>query len=89
MDKIIKYIAELIEKGAAYEVDGDVYFRISSITEYGELSNINIEDLIVGARIEENSKKESPLDLSRYRALLTKMDTARAIFARNHVSFSE
>ena len=67
MDKIIKYIAELIEKGAAYEVDGDVYFRISSITEYGELSNINIEDLIVGARIEENSKKESPLDFALWK----------------------
>lgn len=67
MDKIIKYIGELIEKGAAYEVDGDVYFRISSITEYGELSNINIDDLIVGARIEENTKKESPLDFALWK----------------------
>ena len=70
MDKIIKYIGELIEKDAAYVVDGDVYFRISSIKDYGELSNINIDDLIVGARIEENSKKESPLDF----ALWKKMD---------------
>jgi len=59
---IIRYIEELIDKKAAYAVDGDVYFRVSSITNYGELSNINIDDLISGARIEENSKKESPLD---------------------------
>lgn len=62
MDKIIKYIDELEQKGAAYTVDGDVYFRISAIKDYGELSNIKIDDLVVGARIEEDSKKESPLD---------------------------
>ena len=62
MDDIIKYIAELVEKGAAYVVDGDVFFRISSINNYGELSNIKKDDLVVGARIDENSKKESPLD---------------------------
>ncbi|HNY75014.1 MAG TPA: cysteine--tRNA ligase, partial [Bacilli bacterium] len=59
---IIRYIEELIDKNAAYVIDGDVYFRVSSIADYGELSNINIDDLISGARIEENSKKESPLD---------------------------
>jgi len=62
MDKIIKYIDELEQKGAAYTVDGDVYFRISAIKNYGELSNIKVDDLVVGARIEEDSKKESPLD---------------------------
>lgn len=67
MDKIIHYIGELISKGAAYEIDGDVYFRISSIKDYGELSNTNIQDLLVGARIEENSKKESPLDFTLWK----------------------
>ena len=62
MPAIIKYIDELVQKGAAYVVDGDVFFRISSIQNYGELQNINVDDLVVGARIEENSKKESPLD---------------------------
>ena len=62
MDKIISYIEELEQKGAAYSVNGDVYFRISAIKDYGELSNIKIDDLVVGARIEEDSKKESPLD---------------------------
>ena len=59
---IIKYIEELVKLDAAYEVDGDVYFRVSKIKDYGSLSNINIDDLIVGARVEENDKKESPLD---------------------------
>lgn len=62
MDSIINYINDLVKIGAAYEIDGDVFFRISSIKDYGELANVNIDDLIVGARIEENSKKESPLD---------------------------
>jgi len=60
--EIINYIENLIDKGAAYVIDGDVYFRINSISNYGELSNINIDDLISGSRVEENSKKESPLD---------------------------
>ena len=62
MPQIIRYIEELVKLGAAYEVNGDVFFRISSIKDYGELSNAKIDDLVVGARIEENSKKESPLD---------------------------
>ena len=62
MDSIISYIKDLVDEGAAYETDGDVFFRISSIKDYGELSNIKKDDLVVGARIEENSKKESPLD---------------------------
>ena len=62
MSQIIQYINDLVKKGSAYEVDGDVFFRISSIKNYGELQNINVDDLVVGARIEENSKKESPLD---------------------------
>lgn len=62
MGFIISYIAELVRLGAAYEVDGDVFFRISAIKDYGELSNVKMDDLDVGSRIEENSKKESPLD---------------------------
>lgn len=62
MQQIIKYIDELVQKGAAYVVDGDVFFSINSIKDYGELQNVNVDDLVVGARIEENSKKKSPLD---------------------------
>lgn len=62
MTQIINYINDLVKLGAAYNVDGDVFFRISAIKDYGELSNAKVDDLVVGARIEENSKKESPLD---------------------------
>ena len=62
MNQIIKYIEDLVNEGAAYVIDGDVFFRISSVNNYGELSNIKKDDLVVGARIDENSKKESPLD---------------------------
>lgn len=64
---IINYIENLIKLGAAYEVNGDVYFRVSKILDYGSLSGINIEDLKVGARIEENTQKESPLDFALWK----------------------
>ena len=67
MTQIINYIDELVKSGAAYEVDGDVFFRISSIKDYGELSKMKVDDLVVGARIEENSKKESPLDFTLWK----------------------
>jgi cysteinyl-tRNA synthetase len=67
IDKIIDYISNLIKLGAAYEVNGDVYFRVPKIKDYGCLSGISIEDLQVGARIEENSSKESPLDFTLWK----------------------
>ena len=65
--KIINYIDELVKLGAAYVVDGDVYFRVEKIKDYGALSGINVDDLKVGARVEENSKKESPLDFALWK----------------------
>ena len=64
---IIDYVDNLIKIGAAYVVNGDVYFRVSKIKDYGALSGINIEDLNVGARIEENTDKESPLDFALWK----------------------
>ena len=64
---IIQYIAKLVELDAAYVVNGDVYFRVSKIKDYGALSGINTDDLIAGARIEENSAKESPLDFALWK----------------------
>lgn len=62
MNSIISYINGLVEKGAAYVNDGEVFFNVAQDEKYGELSKINIEDLISGARIEQNSKKQNPLD---------------------------
>jgi cysteinyl-tRNA synthetase len=67
MDKIIHYIELLVDKGYAYEVDGDVYFRVSNVKNYGALSNRNIQDLISGSRIEINAKKENPLDFTLWK----------------------
>ena len=67
MDKIIAYIDNLVKIGAAYVVDGDVYFRVEKIKDYGVLSGINVEDLRVGARVEENTNKESPLDFALWK----------------------
>lgn len=67
MEDIIAFIALLIEKKAAYAVEGDVYFRVNSVSTYGEISKQRIDDLIVGARIEENSKKENPLDFALWK----------------------
>jgi len=67
MPQMIRYIDDLIAKGAAYAVDGEVYFRISSIAGYGELSGNTPEQLLSGARIEVNSKKESPIDFALWK----------------------
>lgn len=67
IELIINYIDQLVKLGAAYNVNGDVYFRVGKISDYGALSGINVEDLQVGARIEENSSKESPLDFALWK----------------------
>ncbi len=67
MDKIIAYVNNLVKIGAAYEVNGDVYFRVEKIKDYGALSGINVDDLRVGARVEENNQKESPLDFALWK----------------------
>ena len=69
MQPIIDFIAGLVEQGYAYEVDGDVYFRVTKIHEYGMLSGIKIEDLIAGAseRVDDNDKKESSTDFALWK----------------------
>ncbi len=68
IDEIIEYIKDLIDLGYAYQVDGDVYFRVTKISDYGKLSGQKIDDLLVGARIDENLKKENPLDFTLWKA---------------------
>ena len=68
MDKIIDFIDTLVKKDFAYvSQDGDVYFRVSKVKDYGCLSNMKIDDLLEGARIEVNSSKESPLDFALWK----------------------
>lgn len=69
MQPIIDFIKQLVDDGYAYESDGDVYFRVTKIKEYGMLSGIKIEDLIAGAseRIDDNDKKESSTDFALWK----------------------
>lgn len=67
MDEIINFIKDLVDKGYAYQVNGNVYFRVSKIEDYGKLANINKEELEVGARIEENKEKENPMDFALWK----------------------
>lgn len=62
ISEMVDFISELIEKGFAYESNGDVYFDISKSENYGKLSKKNIEDLISGARVEVRDIKKNPMD---------------------------
>ena len=64
---MIDFINELIEKGYAYNVDGDVFFRESKIEDYGILSNQQRDELESGARIDVDDKKESPHDFALWK----------------------
>mgnify|MGYP003305868010 FL=1 len=67
MQDIINFVQELIDKGYAYEVDGDVYYRTRKFEGYGKLSGKNIDDLIAGARIAVGEDKEDPLDFALWK----------------------
>ena len=65
--EIIAFIQGLIDKGVAYEIDGDVYFGIQQFPCYGALSKHKLEDLRAGARVEVNEKKRDPLDFALWK----------------------
>ena len=70
--EIIKFIQGLIDKGYAYEKDGDVYYRARKFKDYGQLSGQSIDDLEVGASEhvsdDEINKKEDPMDFALWKA---------------------
>jgi cysteinyl-tRNA synthetase len=68
MEEIIQFVADLIEKGFAYEVDGDVYFSARTFADYGKLSRQNIEELECGARVMVEERKKDPLDFALWKA---------------------
>lgn len=65
---IVEYIKNLVDTGYAYAVDGDVYFRVNKIEEYGQISGQRIDQLVAGSRVEESDKKEHPLDFTLWKA---------------------
>ena len=68
MDIIIDIVKTLVDKGYAYEADGDVYFDVEKFPEYGKLSHQPLDDLKAGARIEVGEKKRDPMDFAVWKA---------------------
>ena len=68
IDKIVEIIQGLIDKGYAYDVDGDVYFRVRRDEDYGKLSHRSVDDLQDGARIEIDERKEDALDFALWKS---------------------
>ena len=68
IDAIVKMIETLVEKGYAYPVDGDVYFRVEKFAGYGKLSGRKLEDMQAGARIEVDERKQHPMDFALWKA---------------------
>jgi cysteinyl-tRNA synthetase len=76
MEDIIAFVKDLVDKGYAYEVDGDVYFSARKFEGYGKLSGQNIDDLESGARIMVGEKKKDPLDFALWKARKTEDEIA-------------
>jgi cysteinyl-tRNA synthetase len=68
IEQIIDMVARLLENDAAYEVDGDVYFRVESTQDYGKLSGRRLEDMNAGSRIRVDERKENPMDFAVWKA---------------------
>jgi cysteinyl-tRNA synthetase len=66
--EIIDIVKGLIEKGYAYEVDGDVYFEVGKFPQYGRLSGRRPEDMMAGARVEVDERKRDPMDFALWKA---------------------
>ena len=69
MPAIIDVIKRLIEKGHAYEIDGDVYFSVESFKDYGRLSKQSVDELMSGARVEVDERKREPLDFALWKGV--------------------
>jgi cysteinyl-tRNA synthetase len=76
IDEMIELIEELIEGGHAYAVDGDVYFRVRSYPEYGQLSHRNIDDMDQGEDVAGAERKHDPLDFALWKVHKPGEDTA-------------
>jgi len=67
MPHIVNMIQGLIDGGFAYSVDGDVYYRVGAYESYGRLSRRNLEDMLAGARVEIDERKQDPMDFALWK----------------------
>ncbi|HPS33308.1 MAG TPA: cysteine--tRNA ligase [Anaerolineaceae bacterium] len=68
MAHILEMIQALVEKGCAYAVDGDVYYRVESDPDYGKLSGRRLDSMNAGARVQVDERKEHPMDFALWKA---------------------
>ncbi|HWJ02273.1 MAG TPA: class I tRNA ligase family protein, partial [Verrucomicrobiae bacterium] len=68
IEEMIHIIEELISKGLAYDVDGDVYFAVRKFPGYGKLSGRSLDDLQAGARVDVDARKNDPMDFALWKA---------------------
>lgn len=68
MPQIIEFVQRLVEVGAAYEVNGDVYFAVDKFADYGKLSGRDLEDMLAGARVQIGDQKKNPMDFALWKA---------------------
>ena len=66
--EMVEYIQKLLDKGFAYEIDGDVFYDISKFSDYGQLSNQNLDELMEGVRIEVDHRLHHPLDFALWKS---------------------
>ncbi|HCF51344.1 MAG TPA: cysteine--tRNA ligase [Syntrophomonas sp.] len=67
MNEIVASVQGLIEKGYAYEIDGDVYYRVAAFKDYGKLSGRSLEDMLAGARVGIDERKENAMDFALWK----------------------
>ncbi len=68
IEDIVRHVEGLVKSGAAYVVDGDVYFNVEAFPEYGKLSGKKLEELVAGARVEKDERKRNPADFALWKA---------------------
>lgn len=65
--QMVEFVSDLIDRGYAYQLDGDVYFRVRKFADYGKLSGKSIDELESGARVDVDERKEDPLDFALWK----------------------
>lgn len=68
MDDIIQMVKTLVDKGYAYEIDGDVYYSVEKFADYGKLSGRSLEDMKAGARVDVDERKHHPMDFALWKS---------------------